>query len=89
MAKDERLHVRLTKEQMDLIRSAAEVEHRTVSDFAVTALSDRANDVLADQRVFELTGSRWDELVAVLDRPATVRPQLAESLRLHAKYIRQ
>ena len=89
MAKDERPHVRLTKEQMDLIGSAAEVEHRTAPDVAATALSDRTNDVLAGPRDFELTGSRWDELVAVLDRPAAVRPQLAESLRLHTQHIRQ
>jgi uncharacterized protein (DUF1778 family) len=85
--KEERMTVRVTREQLDLFKEAAEVEGRNLSDFAVATLTDRANDVLAEQRVFRLTGARWNELMALLDEPPVVRPTLAQALRLHSKRV--
>ena len=89
VTKEERMTVRVTREQLDLFKEAADVEGRNLSDFAVATLTDRANDVLAEQRVFRLTGARWDELMAMLDEPPVVRPNLAEALRRHAKRVAQ
>jgi uncharacterized protein (DUF1778 family) len=85
--KDERLAIRVTRDQLELIREAAALEGRNVSDFATSTLTTHANEVLADQRVFRLTGAQWDELVAILDRPPVPRPRLAEALRMHAKRV--
>jgi len=85
--KDERMTVRVTREQLDLFKDAADVEGRNLSDFAVATLTDRANDVLAEQRVFRLTGARWNELIALLEEPPVVRPNLADALRIHAKRV--
>ena len=79
--------VRVTREQLDLFKDAADVEGRNLSDFAVATLTDRANDVLAEQRVFRLTGARWNELIALLEEPPVVRPNLADALRIHAKRV--
>ena len=87
VTKEERMTVRVTREQLDLFREAADLEGRNLSDFAVATLTDRANDVLAEQRVFRLTGARWDELMAMLDEPPVVRPNLADALRMHAKRV--
>jgi uncharacterized protein (DUF1778 family) len=85
--KDERLAVRVTTKQMTLIREAAELEGRNLSDFATAALTQHATDVIADQRIFRLTGAQWNELVAILDRPPVYRHNLAEALRQHAKRV--
>jgi uncharacterized protein (DUF1778 family) len=86
--KDERLAIRVTRDQLELIREAATLEGRSVSDFATSTLTAHANEVLADQRVFRLTGAQWDELVAMLDRPPVIRPNLADAMRLHRKHVK-
>ncbi|HEX7106103.1 MAG TPA: DUF1778 domain-containing protein [Acidothermaceae bacterium] len=76
VTKSERLAVRLSEEQRDLIDRAAEAEGRTVTDFTVQATITHARDVLADRRLFLLNAAAWTELNAILDRPTSRRPRL-------------
>jgi len=85
--KEERLTVRVTRDQLDLFRDAAAAQGQNLSDFAVTTMTSKSNDVLAEQRVFRISGERWDELIARLDERAVVRPNLADALRMHAKRV--
>ena len=78
--KPARLAMRLTLEQDSLIRHAAEVEGKTITDFAVDSAVTHAENVLADRRMFPLAAADWTEFVAVLDRPLTHKPRLAELL---------
>jgi uncharacterized protein (DUF1778 family) len=89
MTKDERLMVRVTRDQLDLFKDAAELQGQSVSDFAVTTLTAKAHDVMAEQRAFRLSGERWEELLAQLDERPTVRPNLADALRMHAKQVQE
>lgn len=79
-AKDNRLAVRLTSEQRARVDQAAAAEGRTVTEFAVAALSERAAHVLADRRLFPLDSEEWDRFCALLDQPVQQLPQLAELL---------
>lgn len=76
--KTERFAVRLTAEQDALIRRAAEVEGTDLTNFAVTATLAHARNVLADRRLFVLGDEAWTEFLAVLDRPVSAKPRLAE-----------
>jgi uncharacterized protein (DUF1778 family) len=76
VTKSERLAVRLSEEQRELIDRAAETEGRTVTDFTVQATVAHARDVLADRRLFLLSDAAWTELNAILDRPASHHPRL-------------
>lgn len=87
MTKDERLTVRVTHEQLELFRDAAELQGQTVSDFAITTLTSKAHDVMAERRVFRISGERWNELISRLDERPVVRPNLADALRTHAKRV--
>jgi len=78
--KDDRLHVRLTLAQRARVNQAAAAEGRTVTEFALAALAERAEHVLADRRLFGLDDAAWESFQALLDRPAQVRPRLAELL---------
>lgn len=79
-AKDNRLAVRLTSEQRARVDQAAAAEGRTVTEFAVAALSERAAHVLADRRLFPLDSEEWDRFCALLDQPVQQLPRLAELL---------
>jgi uncharacterized protein (DUF1778 family) len=76
--KDSRLNLRLRAADDELIRHAAAQTGQTVSDFLTASAIERAHDVLADQRSFELDQSTWDQFVALLDAPARPNPRLVE-----------
>ena len=78
--KDSRLHVRLSSEQDALIRHAAEVEGKTVTEFTVEATVEHARDVLADRRLFLLDEAAWGEFQERLDQPAVHKPRLERLL---------
>lgn len=75
-AKDSRLYVRLSSEQDALIKRAAVEVGETVTEFTVDAAVNHAQDVLADRRLFSLSGPAWREFVALLDRPVQDMPRL-------------
>lgn len=78
--KDARLAVRLSSDQDALIRLAAEAEGTNITEFTVAAALSRAFEVLADRRVFTVDDTAWNELLAVLDRPVSHKPRLAQLL---------
>lgn len=78
--KNARLAMRLTPDQDALIRDAAAVTGQSLTEFVTTAAVTRAEDTLADRRVFRLDDGAWTEFAAILDRPAKRIPELAELL---------
>lgn len=74
--KTERLAVRLSEQQRELIDRAAGAEGRTVTDFTVRAAVAHARDVLADRQLFLLDDAAWAELNEILDRPTARHPRL-------------
>lgn len=75
--KEDRINVRLSAEQDALIRSAAEIDGMTLTDFAVESMKLHARHVLADSRLFRISDEAWDAFEAMLDRPPVPK------LRLH------
>lgn len=78
--KQARLAVRLTPAQDALIRDAAAASGQSLTDFVTTAAVTRAEDALADRRVFRLDDTAWDEFTALLDRPPKRISELARLL---------
>lgn len=85
--KESRIAMRLTREQDDLIRLAAEAEGTTVTDFAVTSAYTHAQAVLADRRVFTLDAATWNEFVARLDAPPVHKPKLEKLMSQPDEWI--
>jgi uncharacterized protein (DUF1778 family) len=76
--KSERLGLRTSEAQRALLVAASQAEGTTVSDFVLRHATRAAEDVLADRRVFMVSGEVWDRFTAALDRPAADVPGLAE-----------
>jgi len=77
MTKDERLGLRLTSEQKATIAAAADHLGRSVTDFTVQTTLERANEVLADNRVFHVPADRIDEFERLLVAPVEPNRGLA------------
>ena len=65
-----RLGLRTTPQQEAVLRRAAEVSHKSMTDFILDSACQAAEQTLLDQRLFKLTGERAQTLLDLLDRPA-------------------
>ncbi len=76
--KSQRLGLRTSEAQRALLVAASQAEGTTVSDFVLRHATRAAEDVLADRRVFMVSGDVWDRFSAALDRPAADVQGLSE-----------
>ena len=84
----ERIHLRATSRQANLIKAGARRRGATLTDYILEATCLQAEIDLADQIRFTLPKDKWDEFVKALDRPPRVpvglkrlfsKPSVAES----------
>ena len=73
-----RLGLRATPEQEAVLRRAAEVAHKSLTDFILDAAYQAAEQTLLDQRLFVVAGSQYRALLEMLDRPESDNPGLAD-----------
>jgi uncharacterized protein (DUF1778 family) len=72
----EKLDLRLTPEAKRTLAAAAQAERRSLSDFVLASALGRAEEALADRRVFHLSPEKWNAFVAALDAPPRDMPRL-------------
>lgn len=68
-ARTARLGLRATPEQEAVLRRAAEVTHKSLTDFILDSACLAAEQTLLDQRLFIVTGSQYQALMDLLDQP--------------------
>ena len=73
-----RLGLRATPEQETVLRRAAEVAHKSLTDFILDAAYQAAEQTLLDQRVFMVSGSQYQALLEMLNRPESNNPGLTD-----------
>ena len=78
--KSERIALRVSESQRDLLYEASRASASTLSDFVLGAATRAAADVLADRTTFVLPPERWNAFVDLLDRDARPTPGLAAFL---------
>ena len=64
-----RLGLRATAEQEFVLRRAAEVAHKSLTDFILDSACLAAEQTLLDQRLFMATGTQYQALMDLLERP--------------------
>ena len=77
--KTERLNIRTTQEEKELVEQAARLTHVSASQFVLRAALMSAEEVLVDQNRFVLPPESWRAFVDMLDRPARAIPSLKEA----------
>ena len=73
-----RLGLRATPEQATVLRRAAAVAHKSLTDFILDAAYQAALHTLIEQRLFIVSGSHSQALLDMLDRPESDNPGLAD-----------
>ena len=77
-ARSARLGLRATPEQEAVLRRAAEVTHKSLTDFVLDAAFQAAEQALLDQRLFMVSGSQYQAVLDMLDRPESDNPGLID-----------
>lgn len=72
-----RLGLRATPEQEVILRRAAGVAHKSLTDFILDSACQAAEQTLLDQRLFMVSGHQYQALLDLLEGP----PQDNEGLR--------
>lgn len=73
-----RLGLRATPEQETILRRAADVAHKSLTDFILDSACQAAEQTLLDQRLFMVSGSQYQALMDVLDQPPKDNPGLRD-----------
>ncbi len=76
----EKLDLRLTAEAKKTLAAAALAQRRSLSEFVLESAIDRAEEALADRRVFQIPPEKWDAFVEALDAPPRDLPRLRKLL---------
>lgn len=74
--KDHRFNIRATPEQKALIEKAALVKRASLSAFMLDRACEAAEQILAEQRHFELTPAQWKAFCSALDAPPRKIPAI-------------
>lgn len=75
--RSEKLDLRLTPQAKQMLADAARAAQRSVTDFVLQSALERAEETLADRRVFTLDAEKWAAFHAALDAPIRGNPRLA------------
>ncbi len=68
-ARSARFGLRATPEQEVVLRRAADVAHKSLTDFILDSACLAAEQTLLDQRLFMVSGSQYQALMDLLERP--------------------
>jgi uncharacterized protein (DUF1778 family) len=84
-----RLGLRSTAAQEMVLRRAAEVAHKSLTDFILDSACLAAEQTLLDQRLFMANGTDYQALLDLLDRPARSNPGLKDLFSRTAPWDKQ
>lgn len=73
-----RLGLRATPQQETVLRRAADVTNKSMTEFILDSAYQAAEQTLLDQRLFMATRSQSQALLSLLDRPEQDNPGLKD-----------
>lgn len=85
--KHSRLNIRIRPDIKDQIERAANISGKTMTDFAVSTLSEAAEQILEHSRSVELSNRDRDIFLRVLDQRAKPNKYLRRAAKTHKKLI--
>ena len=80
-ARTEKLDLRVTAVDKRILKAAASVSRRSVTDFVRESALARADETLADRRTFRLNTDKWRAFLSALDSPPRPVPRMQRLLR--------
>jgi uncharacterized protein (DUF1778 family) len=88
-SKTARLEARITREGLAVVRRAAEIQGRSISDFVVAAAQEAAQRAVTEVEVIRLSREAQEKFAALLLSPPKPNRALKKAFALHrARVVR-
>ena len=84
-----RLEARIAPDALAVVRRAAEIQGRSVSDFVVTAAQEAAQKTVAETEVIRLSREAQERFAKLLIKPHAMSPALKKAFAHHRKLVRK
>ena len=84
-----RIEARIAPDALRIVKHAAELQGRSVSDFVVAAAQEVAHRTVDEARVIRLTVEEQQRFVELLLKPPAFAPALKRAKTAHARLIRR
>lgn len=88
MSATARLEARISTDLHAMLKRAAELQNRTMTDFVVSAVQDAASKAIEQSDVIRLSLADQERFVAALLAPPRPAPALKRAFARHRKLIR-
>ncbi len=88
-ARSARLGLRATTEQEAVLRRAAQVAHKSLTDYILDSACRAAEQTLLDQRLFMVSGNQYQALMDLLDEPVQENEGLANLFSRSAPWAKK
>jgi uncharacterized protein (DUF1778 family) len=82
-----RLEARIAPETLAIIKRAAEIQGRSVSDFVVAAAQDAAKRTIEDAQIMRLSLAAQETIADLLLNPRPAGPALERAFQAHRDLI--
>jgi uncharacterized protein (DUF1778 family) len=82
-----RLEARITREALSVVRRAAEIQGRSVSDFVVAAAQEAAEKTITEIEIIRLSREAQEKFAALLLRPRAPTAALKKAFERHRALI--
>jgi uncharacterized protein (DUF1778 family) len=82
-----RLEARITRASLAVVRRAAEIQGRSVSDFVVSAAQEAAQKTVAEVEVIRLSREAQEKFAALLLIPPPPNAALVKAFKRHRELI--
>jgi uncharacterized protein (DUF1778 family) len=82
-----RLEARITREALAVVRRAAEIQGRSVSDFVVAAAQEAAEKTVTEVELIRLSREAQEKFAALLLHPPAPAPALKKAFERRRKLI--
>jgi uncharacterized protein (DUF1778 family) len=82
-----RIEARISPESLKLVRRAAEIQGRTISDFVVAAAQEAAHRTISEVELLQLSSHAQERFISLLLNPPRPAPALARAFKHHRSLI--
>jgi len=84
-----RIEARIAPEALAVVKHAAEIQGRSLSDFVVAAAQEAANRTIEEAQLIRLTIDEQRRFVDLLLNPPPLSPAMQRAKKAHARLIRE
>jgi len=81
-----RFGLRATLQQEALLRKAAKITGKNITQFVLTSACEAAEYVLCDQKLFFADDKSFQAFEKILERPAQIKPKLRKLMKSRAPW---